>query len=272
MNRDTLYSAGVFDLTEPVTVTQPDTDDRYQLLIVINQDNYLRGLSTTAGDYTLTQDEVGTRYCLVLVRTLFDPNDPDDIETVHAIQDEITASQRSPGTFEISNWDQQSLEQIREALITVGETMDDSRGVGRRRRDRPRQAFSRHRDRLGRKSGNGRVRSLANARTERRRNAIYAHRRRRPRRRVLVRHRLQQQLVSRGKRSTLAAKYDAYAINNVTAERYDDGSVSVHFGGDPDQPNFLYTPERWNYKVRLYGPSEEILDGSYQFPEAEPIE
>jgi len=67
-------------------------------------------------------------------------------------------------------------------------------------------------------------------------------------------------------------EYDAYAINNVTAERDDDGSVSVHFGGDPDQPNFLYTPERWNYTVRLYGPNEEILDGSYQFPEAEPIE
>jgi len=108
MNRDTLYSAGVFDLTEPVTVTQPDTGDRYQLLIVINQDHYVKGSSTTGGEYTLTRDEVGTRYCLVLVRTLVDPNDPDDIEAIHAIQDEITASQRSPGTFEIPNWDQDS--------------------------------------------------------------------------------------------------------------------------------------------------------------------
>ena len=102
-NRDTLYSAGIFDLTEPVTVTKPDTGDRYQLLIVINQDNYVKGSSTTAGEYTLTQDEIGTRYCLFLVHTLFDPNDPDDVAAVHAIQDEITASQRSPGTFEIPN-------------------------------------------------------------------------------------------------------------------------------------------------------------------------
>ncbi|ELY41265.1 hypothetical protein C496_09786 [Natronorubrum tibetense GA33] len=41
----------------------------------------------------------------------------------------ITASQRSPGTFETPNWDQESLEGIRNALITVGETIDDSRGV-----------------------------------------------------------------------------------------------------------------------------------------------
>jgi hypothetical protein len=61
-------------------------------------------------------------------------------------------------------------------------------------------------------------------------------------------------------------------VNNVTAERDDDGSVTVHFGGDPDQPNFIYTPGEWNYMVRLYQPREEILDGSYQFPEAEPLE
>ena len=29
-NRDTLYSLGVFDLTEPVTITKPDTGGRYQ--------------------------------------------------------------------------------------------------------------------------------------------------------------------------------------------------------------------------------------------------
>ncbi|WP_458190363.1 DUF1214 domain-containing protein [Haladaptatus sp. NG-WS-4] len=67
-------------------------------------------------------------------------------------------------------------------------------------------------------------------------------------------------------------KYDAYTINNATAQRADDGSVTIHFGGDPDQPNFLYTPEGWHYMVRLYQPREPIINGSYQFPEAEPVE
>ena len=30
MNRDTMYSFGVFDLTTPVTITKPDTGDRFQ--------------------------------------------------------------------------------------------------------------------------------------------------------------------------------------------------------------------------------------------------
>ncbi|SEP08410.1 hypothetical protein SAMN04487948_11375 [Halogranum amylolyticum] len=61
-------------------------------------------------------------------------------------------------------------------------------------------------------------------------------------------------------------------MNNVTAEQNDDGSVTIHFGGDPDQPNFIYTPEGWNYTVWLYQPREPIIDGSYQFPEAQPVE
>ena len=34
MNRDTLYSIGVFDLTTPLTITKPDTGDRFQSLQV----------------------------------------------------------------------------------------------------------------------------------------------------------------------------------------------------------------------------------------------
>jgi len=267
MNRDTLYSAGVFDLTEPVTVTQPDTGDRYQLLIVIDQDHYVKGSSTTAGEYTLTQDEVGTRYCLALVRTLVDLNDPDDIETVHAIQNEITASQESIGTFEIPNWDQESLEQIREALITVGETMDDSRGVwGEADEVDPVKHL------LGTAiawGGSPETDEFVLWRTPEQNDGDTPYT-------LTV-----EDVPVDGYWSVTVYnsdwyleenEYDAYAINNVTAERADDGSVTIHFGGDPDQPNFLYTPEGWNYTVRLYGPREEILDGSYQFPEAEPLE
>ena len=33
-NRDTLYSMGVFDLVEPVTIVMPDSSDRFQSLLV----------------------------------------------------------------------------------------------------------------------------------------------------------------------------------------------------------------------------------------------
>lgn len=40
MNRDTLYSAVVLDLSEPATVIMPETGGRYQSLHVISQDHY----------------------------------------------------------------------------------------------------------------------------------------------------------------------------------------------------------------------------------------
>lgn len=64
--------------------------------------------------------------------------------------------------------------------------------------------------------------------------------------------------------------YNAYSVNSVTAEPNPDGSVTIHFGGDPDRPNFIYTPEGWRYLVRLYGTREPIIDGSFQFPRPQP--
>ncbi len=41
MNRDTLYSAAVFDLDAgPVTIALPDAGGRFQSMQVINQDHY----------------------------------------------------------------------------------------------------------------------------------------------------------------------------------------------------------------------------------------
>jgi hypothetical protein len=64
-------------------------------------------------------------------------------------------------------------------------------------------------------------------------------------------------------------EFNAYSFNSVTAERADDGSATIHFGGDPDRPNFLPIVPGWNYIVRLYQPKEQILDGSWSFPEPE---
>jgi len=50
-----------------------------------------------------------------------------------------------------------------------------------------------------------------------------------------------------------------------------DGSITVHFGGDPKQPNYLAIMDGWNYIVRLYKPRQEILDGSWAFSAAQPV-
>jgi hypothetical protein len=64
-----------------------------------------------------------------------------------------------------------------------------------------------------------------------------------------------------------------YTVNDLTAEENQDGTVTVQFGGcDGCVPNCLPTPENWNYMAPPYRPRPEILDGSWRFPAAEPVE
>lgn len=66
-------------------------------------------------------------------------------------------------------------------------------------------------------------------------------------------------------------QYNAYSLNNITARKNEDNSVSVQFGGcDGKSPNCLPIMKGWNYMVRLYRPRTEILNGKWKFPEAQP--
>ena len=57
---------------------------------------------------------------------------------------------------------------------------------------------------------------------------------------------------------------------DVSATTGDDGSYTIHFGGDPTAINFLPITEGWNYTVRMYQPRQEIIDGKWKFPAPTP--
>lgn len=62
---------------------------------------------------------------------------------------------------------------------------------------------------------------------------------------------------------------DAYSLDDVTAQRSADGSITVQLGGcDAGVDDCLPITPGWNYLVRLYRPRQEILDGSWTCPEA----
>ena len=66
--------------------------------------------------------------------------------------------------------------------------------------------------------------------------------------------------------------YDAYSLNSITAKKGPDGSVAVQLGGcDGKIPNCLPIMKGWNYTVRLYRPRAEILNGTWKFPEPQPL-
>ena len=66
--------------------------------------------------------------------------------------------------------------------------------------------------------------------------------------------------------------YDAYTLNNITAKKDADGSMTIRFGGcDGNIPNCLPIMKGWNYMVRLYRPRAEILNGTWRFPAAQAV-
>lgn len=126
-NRDTLYSAAVFDLDAgPVTITLPDAGQRYMSMQVINEDHYVSRVVYGQGTYSLSREQAGTRYVMVGVRTLFNPQQPEDFDQVHALQDAIKAEQASSGNFKVPDWDPISQKKVRDALVQLGSTVPDT--------------------------------------------------------------------------------------------------------------------------------------------------
>jgi hypothetical protein len=65
---------------------------------------------------------------------------------------------------------------------------------------------------------------------------------------------------------------NAYSFNSVTAKRNEDGTVRIHFGGNPKAPNYLPITDGWNYIIRCYLPGWQINEGNWSPPAPQPVE
>lgn len=265
MNRDTLYSAAVFDLEAgPVTITLPDPGKRFMSLQVITEDEYSPPAVYAPVRHTVTRELAGTRYVLAGVRTLVDPATPGDMGKAHALQDSIKVDQKTVGRFEIPRWDTASQARVRNALIDLGSTLTDiSQAFGTEDEVDPIQRLICAATTWG---GNPRKDAIYLNFTPEKNDgkAIY-------------------QLTVKDvpvdgfwSISVYSARgyfeknaRDAYSLNNITAGKNADGSVTIQFGGcDGKSANCLPVMAGWNYTVRLYRPRAEILSGQWTFPAA----
>ena len=78
MNRDTLYSFAVADISDGATLTVPEHGDRYVSVMIVNQDHYINEIFHDPGVYELSVDRHETPYVFVAARVLVDPNDTND--------------------------------------------------------------------------------------------------------------------------------------------------------------------------------------------------
>ena len=115
INFDTLYSWLIVDLTTPATFTLPQTNGRYQTAMVVNGQGDVY-VEQKPGEYTLTQDEVGTRFALVAFRTGVNIQDPEDVAQAQALQAKLTVNQADTGEFVQPNqWDLEQMLALRAA-------------------------------------------------------------------------------------------------------------------------------------------------------------
>ena len=266
MNRDTLYSAAVVDISKGATLTLPDVGDRYMSAMIVNQDHYINEVFHGGGTYTLDTDTFDTPYVIVYVRTLVNASDPADVAAVNAIQDRMTVEAASAKPFIAPIYDQESYAGIVRAAIGFAPYL-----AGSARMFGPRDAVSPVRHLIGTAGGWG---GLPEA------EAFY----------VSVEPDLPvgeykievpaevpvgafwSVSVYNAERFFEPNALDAYVVNSVMGERNADGSMTVHFGGcDDGRINCLPLMDGWVYTVRLYQPAPEILDGSWTFPAIQPV-
>ena len=83
MNRDTLYSSAIVDISDAATVTMPEAAGRYMTMMIVNEDHYINRVISQPGTYELTVEEYDTPFVTLAVRTLVDP---DDVAAVNALR------------------------------------------------------------------------------------------------------------------------------------------------------------------------------------------
>jgi hypothetical protein len=267
MNRDTLYSFAVADISAGATLTLPDAGQRYLSVMVVNEGHYINRVFHDAGRHQLTVEDLGSQYVVLAARTLVNPHDPDDLVAVAAIQDQLVLETEAAAErpFIMPEYDTDSLNRTRKALLALAADMTSFKSsFGRKEDVDPVHHL------IGSAAGWG---GLPDA------EATYVG--------VAPSLPVGEYELTVGTDVPVDGFWSisvynadgyfepnqrgAYSINNITGARNDDGSITVRFGGDGDpKRNSLPITEGWNYLVRLYRPRPEILSGAWTFPDLTP--
>ena len=256
INFDTLYSFAVVDLKEDLTLVMPETNGRYQSAWIISEEHYNPGAFTTPGEHKITQDWVGTRYAVIVMRTQVNTRDPGDLEKVNALQKKLQLIQKDRGAYVASHsWDMDEVLKMRAKYMDIGSTLSTDEMFGKK----------------------GEI-SLTNHNA----GTAYGWGGLTPEQAVYPGYfpistepqtlTLKDVPVKAFWSITVYDKEgfpqtDTYNINSAFAIADEDGSYTIHFGGDKKAKNYMEIFDGWNFTLRLYQPTEAYFNGQWVKPE-----
>ena len=256
INFDTLYSFAVVDLKEDLTLVMPETNGRYQTAWIISEEHYNPGALDKPGKHKVTQEWVGTRYAVIVMRTQVNTRDPDDLEKVNALQEKLQLIQKDRGSYVASHtWDMDEILKMRAKYMEIGDTLSTDKMFGKKG------------DITLRDHNAGTAFGWGGFTPQ---QAVYPG-----------------YFPTSTEHQTLTLKdvpvrafwsvtvydkegypqTDSYNINSAFAISDADGSVTINFGGDKNAKNFMETFPGWNFSLRLYQPTEAYFNGQWVKPE-----
>ena len=261
INFDTLYSWLILDLTTPATFTLPQTNGRYQSAMVVNGQGYVY-VEKDPGDYTLTEDEVGSRYALVAFRTGVNIQDPEDVAQAQALQAKLSVSQAKTGEYiQPNQWD---LEQMMALRAAYNEERNE-KGV------KSEDLFGRKGEITPEQNNMGVAVGIGGLPKEGAVYLFYTPTSSDPQSLTL-------KDVPNGDNAFWSLTVydkdgfpsgDLFNLNSAFAKTNEAGDVVINLGGDTDQENYLGIYPGWNATFRIYNPKPAYFDGSWNRPELE---
>jgi hypothetical protein len=258
INFDTVYSWIVLDLTEPVTLTMPETDGRYQSAWIITDEHYNPMAFVEPGTYTLTQENVGRRYAMLLMRTQVNVMDPDDLAIVHSLQDQLKIEQKDKGSYAPSgNWDMDEVLAMRAKYQKIAQDEGISSEV----------MFGKKGQVPLKEHNAGTAVGWGGLTAER---TVYP---------IIYPETTEPQVLNL--KDVPAGAFwsvtvydaegypqgDSYNINSAFAVADKDGSYTIRFGGDKDAVNYMDVFKGWNIVLRIYEPTESYFNGEWVVPQ-----
>jgi hypothetical protein len=260
LNRDTLYSVAIVDISKGASIQIPEAGDRYMSVQVVNQDGFTNKIFHGAGRHYLTVAEFDTPYVWLLVRTLVLENIPGDMQAAQVLQDQMSIDSASERPYTHADYDPLSMSATTALLTELGKGIsDNAKAAGTKEQVDPIKQL------LLAAYGFGTLPESESLLLTVQPNL--------PADRAYT---LTVEDVPVDGFWSLAMynregyfnknPYDSYGFGDRTAVKNADGSITLHFGGDPNRVNYIPITEGWNYVVRMYRPRAGLLDGTWKFP------